>query len=50
MDQENAAYYMKQCVDSGLWVPDASKVKNGAKGDDETQEENLYSEINESIE
>lgn len=44
MNQEDAAFYMKQCVDSGLWVPDANKAKN--EGDDETQEENIYSEIN----
>lgn len=26
MDPEQAAYHMKRCVDSGLWVPDAKKA------------------------
>jgi len=46
MNQEDAAYYMKQCVDSGLWVPDANKDKSNIEGDDKIQEENIYSEIN----
>lgn len=46
MNQEDAAYYMKQCVDSGLWVPDANKDKSSIEDDDKTQEENIYSEIN----
>lgn len=45
MNQEDAAYYMKRCVDSGLWVPDANKDKSSVE-DDKTQEENIYSEIN----
>lgn len=48
MDQEDATYYMKRCVDSGLWVPDANKDKSSAEDDDKTQEENIYSEINSS--
>lgn len=27
MDKNDAAYHMKRCVDSGLWVADASDVK-----------------------
>jgi cell division cycle protein 37 len=27
MDEETARYHMKRCVDSGLWVPDASTLK-----------------------
>lgn len=48
MNQEDAAFYMKQCVDSGLWVPDANKDKSSTTEDDsnKTQEENIYSEIN----
>lgn len=45
MNQEDAAYYMKQCVDSGLWVPDANK-DSSTEDDDKIQEENIYSEIN----
>jgi len=48
MNQEDATYYMKRCVDSGLWVPDANKDKSSAEDDDKTQEENVYSEINSS--
>lgn len=48
MNQEDAAYYMKQCVDSGLWVPDANKDKSNSEDDDKTVEENIYSEINSS--
>lgn len=49
MNQEDATYYMKRCVDSGLWVPDANAVDKNSAGDyDKTQEENIYSEINSS--
>lgn len=48
MNQEDATYYMKRCVDSGLWVPDANKDKSSAEDDDKLQEENIYSEINSS--
>ncbi|CAG9838961.1 unnamed protein product [Diabrotica balteata] len=34
MDEEQAKYHMKRCVDSGLWVPDAGK-KNDEKDDEE---------------
>lgn len=27
MNEEDARYHMKRCVDSGLWVPDANKGK-----------------------
>ncbi|ERL87001.1 hypothetical protein D910_04404 [Dendroctonus ponderosae] len=33
MDEEDAKYHMKRCVDSGLWVPEASK-KDADQGDD----------------
>lgn len=46
MDQADAAFYMKQCVDSGLWVPDANKDKKSEEDDGEkTQEENIYNEV-----
>lgn len=49
MNQEDATLYMKRCVDSGLWVPDASVIDKNSAGDyDKTQEENIYSEINSS--
>lgn len=48
MNQEDATYYMKRCVDSGLWVPDAGKDKSTTEDDDKPQEENIYSEINSS--
>lgn len=31
MDEEDAKYHMKRCVDSGLWMP-------GAKGDENEEE------------
>ncbi|XP_050311799.1 hsp90 co-chaperone Cdc37 [Anthonomus grandis grandis] len=40
MDEEQAKYHMKRCVDSGLWVPEGGK-----KGDAEEEEsEPVYSE------
>lgn len=48
MNQEDATYYMKRCVDSGLWVPDANVDKNSAGDHEKTQEENIYSEIDSS--
>lgn len=27
MDEEEAKYHMKRCVDSGLWVPEGGKKK-----------------------
>lgn len=48
MNQEDATYHMKRCVDSGLWVPDANKDKNSGEDDDKTQDENIYSEVKNS--
>ncbi|XP_050427990.1 hsp90 co-chaperone Cdc37-like isoform X2 [Adelges cooleyi] len=45
MNQADAAYYMKQCVDSGLWVPDAKDKNEPEESDKSTQEENIYNEI-----
>lgn len=39
MDKTEATYHMKRCVDSGLWVADASKVT-----EDGDSEENVCSE------
>lgn len=33
MDQKDATYHMKRCVDSGLWVPEANKGGNEEAGD-----------------
>lgn len=38
MNQEDAAHYMKECIDSGLWVP-------GPK-DNNMHDEEFYAEIN----
>lgn len=48
MNQEDAAYFMKRCVDSGLWLPEGNKDKSNTEDDDKIQEENIYSEINDS--
>lgn len=35
MPEDEAKYHLKRCVDSGLWVPDASKVdKDEKEGND----------------
>jgi cell division cycle protein 37 len=34
MDEEQAKYHMKRCIDSGLWVPDANKAASGPDGED----------------
>lgn len=40
MDEEDAKYHMKRCVDSGLWVPEANKKESGDASDDtESKEE-----------
>lgn len=38
MDEEEAKYHMKRCIDSGLWVPDAKKQQS----DDDSSE--IYAE------
>lgn len=38
MNEEDAKYHMKRCVDSGLWVPDAGKNKQGEVGDSKSEE------------
>ena len=35
MPEEDARYHMKRCVDSGLWVADASKAEGGEGGTEE---------------
>nr|CAI5820390.1 unnamed protein product [Callosobruchus analis] len=36
MDEQDAKYHMKRCVDSGLWVPDANKKSSDEAGDAES--------------
>lgn len=31
LPEDEAKYHLKRCVDSGLWVPDASKVDKDAE-------------------
>lgn len=33
MDEEQAKYHMKRCVDSGLWVPEGGKNNQEEAGD-----------------
>ena len=42
MDPKEAEHYMKMCVDSGLWVPDANKST-------EQPAEEVYEKIEEKI-
>jgi cell division cycle protein 37 len=48
MNSADAAYYLKRCVDSGLWVPnnDSSLDDEGEEGDEEDGEE-VGSEVEE---
>lgn len=39
MDEEQAKYHMKRCIDSGLWVPDAKSAAAGPVGDEEADPE-----------
>lgn len=41
MDPKDAAYHMKRCVDSGLWVPDA---KTAEATEERVQEEDTQEE------
>lgn len=40
LPEDVAKYHMKRCVDSGLWVPDASALKT----EETKEEEPIYSE------
>lgn len=44
MDKTEAAYHMKRCVDSGLWVADASTVKEEVADPVEVKEEEIKEE------
>ncbi|XP_012259615.2 hsp90 co-chaperone Cdc37 [Athalia rosae] len=54
MDPDQARYYMKRCIDSGLWVPDARSAKNQQEPADELTlaetetESEADTEVNES--
>jgi len=39
MDPEEAMYHMKRCVDSGLWIPEGGKDKEGTAEEPPSQEE-----------
>lgn len=43
MPEDEARYHMKRCIDSGMWVPDASDIEKSAddakKAD---EEEDIY--------
>jgi len=44
-----AEYHMKRCVDSGLWVPNASDLEDGhgvqEQGDGEEDPEEIYEKL-----
>jgi cell division cycle protein 37 len=44
MPEEDAKYHIKRCVDSGLWVPDASQLPQQKKDE---EEEEIYEEVKE---
>lgn len=35
MDEEQAKYHMKRCIESGLWIPDAKNAAAGPVGDED---------------
>lgn len=37
MDEEQAKYHMKRCVDSGLWVPEGGKKEQDEAGDSKSK-------------
>lgn len=47
MDEEQAKYHMKRCIDSGLWVPDARNAQPVAGGGEEEDHE---AQVPESVE
>lgn len=57
MDEQDARYHLKRCVDSGLWVPDSRSKENDSGDeasntvkDEEEEEEEIYSEASEKRE
>lgn len=38
MPQEEAAYHMKRCIDSGLWLPDGGKKEAAETSETEVAE------------
>lgn len=46
MDKTEASYHMKRCVESGLWVADASKV-NEEEGSENNSETGQYATVKE---
>lgn len=50
MDEQDAKYHLKRCVDSGLWVPDAKTTGGDDTGTTtpKTQEESPYAEMDPS--
>lgn len=37
MPEEEARGYLKKCIDSGLWIPNAQDAQTQAKGGEETE-------------
>jgi len=44
LDEKDARYHMKRCVDSGLWVPDAKYLQTAENDESEPNSEEIYSE------
>lgn len=44
MPQEEAAYHIKRCIDSGLWVPGGDD-KEEASGEQESKAEEVYEKV-----
>jgi len=48
LDQEEAAYHIKRCVDSGMWVPEGGKGGAGDGVEEEGDEEVVYETVEET--
>lgn len=48
MDKKDATYHMKRCVDSGLWVADASTLDTENNDEKETTKQEMISEKKEA--
>lgn len=44
MPEEEARGYLKKCIDSGLWIPNAQDAQAQAKGGDSTSQEETSDE------
>lgn len=49
MPQDEAAYHMKRCVDSGLWLPEGNKKKTESEAENSNEASKSSEEIYQSV-